>query len=127
MKILYFVPGAHPVTNFYVPYGVTTIWCCAFAHSRTLKTIVIPPTVKTIQSGLGYQSFGLTSVVIIQCEQLVSLDKASIFRSTNYENDPYSILHFHPTQCFYEKSCKNNAFYYTKLKILFILSFFALC
>ena len=107
-KILYFVPGGKSQETYFVPASVQTINVAAFCHSKILKTIVIPPSVKKVGSCFGWSSDALLSVIVNQCKTLIDFDKTSAFRNTEHESDPDAIIHYSP-YCLHQKTCFYNS------------------
>ena len=86
-KILYYVPGGRTSTSYFVLNSVETIKLAAFSHSKILQTIVIPPSVKTIEKSFGYGSEAINSVIILQCKEKVLFNTDGLFTKTNNANN----------------------------------------
>ena len=117
MKELHFYPGNRPETTCTVPNGVEIIKKCAFANSRIRKEIIIPPSVKSIEWGLGYNSLVIEKVTILQCPELVKIDKESLFAGTSRGEE---IIYFDYTKCIFPKTCKNPNNRVTSFNILLL-------
>ena len=82
--ILYYVPRSIEMTEYSVPYGVTTIGFAAFEYVSTLTDIVLPDTVTTIDENAFYGCSNLKTINIP--DGVKSLETATFSGCRNLES-----------------------------------------
>ena len=125
MKELHFYPGNRPETTCFVRSGVEIIKVGAFGSSLIREVIIIPPTVRKIEWGFGYDSKAIKNVTILQCPKLIKIDKNGLFSGTSKGEE---IIFYEYIKCIFPKTCKarnnnrifsNNIFFMAALMIAF--------
>lgn len=83
MRTLCFCPPNRTEYPLIIPNGVRKIALGAFSTSVTLRYVILPRTIKVIDSYFFYYSEAIEKVVIMKCPDLIDFNKSYILDGTS--------------------------------------------